>query len=91
MGLVPENTVLPPLNPIGTPDETKSPTGVPFTAMDYARPWDALPENEKQLYRRMAEVYAGFLSYTDHQIGRHLEIRPVTLSAAVVCRLKIRV
>jgi arylsulfatase A-like enzyme len=73
MGLVPENTVLPPLNPIGTPAETKSPTGVPFPAMDYTRPWDALPENEKQLYRRMAEVYAGFLSYTDHQIGRIID------------------
>jgi len=73
MGLVPENTVLPPLNPIGTPAETKSPTGVPFPAMDYTRSWDALPENEKQLYRRMAEVYAGFLSYTDHQIGRIID------------------
>jgi len=73
MGLVPENTVLPPLNPIGTPAETKSPTGVPFPPLDYVKPWDALPENEKQLYRRMAEVYAGFLSYTDHQIGRIID------------------
>jgi arylsulfatase A-like enzyme len=73
MGIVPENTSLSPINPIGTPTETKSPTGVPFPPLDYVKPWDALPENEKQLYRRMAEVYAGFLSYTDHQIGRIID------------------
>jgi arylsulfatase len=73
MGLVPENTTLSPINPIGTPTETKSPDGKPFPALDYVKPWDALPENEKQLYRRMAEVYAGFLSYTDYQIGRIID------------------
>jgi arylsulfatase A-like enzyme len=73
MGIVPENTVLSPINPIGTSADTKSPTGVPFPALDYVKPWDALPENEKQLYRRMAEVYAGFLSYTDFQIGRIID------------------
>ncbi len=73
MGLVPENTALPPINPIGTQSDTKSPTGVPFPPLDFVKPWDALPENEKQLYRRMAEVYAGFLSYTDHQMGRIID------------------
>ena len=73
MGLVPENTTLPPINPIGTSADTKSPTGLPFPPLDYVKPWDALPEEEKQLYRRMAEVYAGFLSYTDHQIGRIID------------------
>jgi arylsulfatase A-like enzyme len=70
MGLVPENTELSPINPLGTSADTKSPTGLLFPPLDYVKPWDALPEEEKQLYRRMAEVYAGFLSYTDHQIGR---------------------
>jgi arylsulfatase A-like enzyme len=32
--------------------------------------WDALPADEKRLYARMMEVYAGFLSHTDHQYGR---------------------
>ncbi len=73
MGVVPENTALSPINPIGTPNETKSPTGVPFPALDYVKPWDALSEEEKQLFRRMAEVYAGFLSYTDDQIGRIID------------------
>lgn len=31
--------------------------------------WDSLPEDEKKLYARMMEVFAGFLSHTDHQIG----------------------
>jgi len=73
MGIVPENTTLPPINPLGTTADTKSPTGLPFPPLDYVKPWDTLPEEEKQLYRRMAEVYAGFLSYTDHQIGRIID------------------
>jgi len=32
--------------------------------------WDSLDANRKRLYARMAEVYAGFLAHTDHQIGR---------------------
>ena len=73
MGLVPENTALPPINPIGTPAETKSPTGLPFPQVDYTRPWDSLSAEEKRLFSRMAEVYAGFMSYTDHQIGRIMD------------------
>ncbi len=32
--------------------------------------WDGLPADERRLYARMHEVYAGFLSHTDAQIGR---------------------
>ncbi|HEY1653535.1 MAG TPA: arylsulfatase, partial [Candidatus Tumulicola sp.] len=32
--------------------------------------WDALPADEKKLYARMMEVFAGFLTHTDHQYGR---------------------
>lgn len=32
--------------------------------------WDDLPEDFKPVLRREAEVYAGFLEYTDHHIGR---------------------
>jgi arylsulfatase len=35
--------------------------------------WEALPAPARQLYSRMMEVYAGFLSHTDHQVGRLLE------------------
>ena len=37
------------------------------------RPWDSLSDDEKKLFCRMAEVYAGFLSHTDHHIGRLLD------------------
>ena len=37
------------------------------------RPWDSLSEDEKRLFCRMAEVYAGFLAHADHQIGRLLD------------------
>ena len=37
------------------------------------RPWDELSDDEKRLFARMAEVYAGFLSHTDHEIGRLLD------------------
>ncbi len=58
MGIVPESTALPPVNPIGTPADTKSPTGLPFPQVDYTRPWDSLSAEEKRLFSRMAEVYA---------------------------------
>jgi arylsulfatase len=32
--------------------------------------WDSLPPDEKRLYARMMEVFAGFLEHTDHHIGR---------------------
>jgi arylsulfatase A-like enzyme len=32
--------------------------------------WDELTSDERRLYARMHEVYAGFLSHTDAQIGR---------------------
>ena len=37
------------------------------------RPWDSLDDDEKQLFSRMAEVYAGFLSHADDQLGRMLD------------------
>ncbi len=35
--------------------------------------WDSLSLEEKQLFARQMEVYAGFLAHTDHEIGRLLE------------------
>jgi arylsulfatase A-like enzyme len=32
--------------------------------------WDSLSPDEKKLYARFMEVYAGFLSHTDYEIGR---------------------
>jgi arylsulfatase len=32
--------------------------------------WDTLPEDERRLYARMMEVFAGFLEHTDFHIGR---------------------
>lgn len=34
--------------------------------------WDALSADEKKLYARFMEVYAGFVSHTDYEIGRLL-------------------
>ncbi len=73
MGLVPADTELPPLNPIGTPDSRTGPDGQPFPPLDFTRPWDTLSADEKRLFARMAEVYAGFLSHCDNQIGRLLD------------------
>ncbi|MQS15527.1 arylsulfatase [Streptomyces kaniharaensis] len=36
-------------------------------------PWDGLSDDEHRLYARMMEVYAAFLSYTDHHFGRLLD------------------
>jgi arylsulfatase A-like enzyme len=35
--------------------------------------WDSLSAEEKKLYARMMEVFAGFLTHTDHHIGRLLD------------------
>jgi arylsulfatase A-like enzyme len=60
-GILPEGTGLTPINPMtpGTFDEG-----------DSVRPWDTLSADEKRLFSRMAEVYAGFSEYTDTQVGR---------------------
>jgi arylsulfatase A-like enzyme len=60
-GVVPEGTDLTKLNPM--PDGTHSP-------LDDVRPWDSLSAEEKALFARMAEVFAGFSEYTDAQVGR---------------------
>ncbi len=60
-GVMPEGTELTPLNPM--PEGTYSPN-------DDVRPWESLSDEEKKLFARMAEVFAGFSEYTDHQVGR---------------------
>ena len=35
--------------------------------------WDEMPESLKPVLRRQMEVYAGFLEYTDHHVGRLLD------------------
>jgi Sulfatase len=37
------------------------------------RPWDSLNVEEKKLFSRMAEVFAGFSEYTDVEIGRLID------------------
>lgn len=70
MGIVPPDTEMSPVNPyLGA----KGPNGEPWPLLDTVRPWDSLNAEEKRLFARMAEVFAGFLSYTDDQIGRILD------------------
>lgn len=35
--------------------------------------WDSLSDDQRRLYSRMMEVFAGFLDHTDHHIGRVLD------------------
>lgn len=39
----------------------------------YAQEWETLTEDEKKVFARYMEVYAGFLEHTDAQIGRVLD------------------
>lgn len=70
LGIVPPDTELSPVNPYL---DVKGPNGEPWPLQDTVRPWDSLNDEEKRLFSRMAEVFAGFLSYTDDQIGRILD------------------
>ena len=60
-GLLPEGTEMTSMNPM-TPGT--------FSENDMVRPWDSLSVEEKRLFSRMAEVYAGMSEYTDAQVGR---------------------
>jgi arylsulfatase len=69
-GIFPESAELSPLNPYA---EETSPDGKPWPPLDTVLPWDLLSDDEQRLFCRMAEVYAGFLSHTDHELGRLLD------------------
>jgi arylsulfatase A-like enzyme len=60
-GVFPEDTKLTPFNPM--PEDQANP-------LDTVLPWDTLSDDQKKLFSRMAEVWAGFSEYTDAQIGR---------------------
>ncbi|SEE71944.1 arylsulfatase [Jiangella alba] len=70
LGIFPGGAELSPLNPYAG---EQSPDGKPWPPLDVVRPWDSLSDEERRLFARMAEVYAGFLSHTDHEIGRLLD------------------
>jgi arylsulfatase len=70
LGIVPPDTELSPMNPYRG---VTGPDGQPWPEQDTVRPWDSLSGDERRLFSRMAEVFAGFLSYTDAQIGRVLD------------------
>jgi arylsulfatase len=63
-GLLPKDTKLTPINPL--PGEVAN-------AADMVRPWNTLKPEEKKLFSRMCEVYAGFSEYTDVQVGRLID------------------
>jgi arylsulfatase A-like enzyme len=72
LGLLAADVELSPINPHGEPGVT-GPDGQPWPQLDFVRPWDSLSDDERRLFVRMAEVYAGFISYTDDQIGRVID------------------
>ena len=63
-GVLPEGTAMTPINPL--PDDVANPA-------DHVRPWDELNDDEKRLFARFAEVFAGFSEYTDAQVGRIID------------------
>jgi arylsulfatase len=73
MDILPEATELSPINPHGEPVGITGPEGQPWPQLDFVRPWESLNDDEKKLFVRMAEVYAGFISYTDHEIGSFVD------------------
>ncbi len=63
-GVLPAGTQMTPLNPL--PKDVAS-------EGDSVRPWDSLNADEKRLFARMAEVYAGFSEHADAQVGRIID------------------
>ena len=60
-GIFPKDTKMTPINPL--PEDIAAPN-------DAVRPWNSLNADEKKLFSKMAEVFAGFSEYTDMQVGR---------------------
>ncbi len=63
-GILPKDTQLTPINPW--------PRTWPIRATRCARGTRSTPD-EKKLFSRLAEVYAGFSEYTDAQVGRIID------------------
>ncbi len=61
-GVIPENTQL-----------TPWPDGQPEYGGAKLPKWDSLSDEEKKLFARQAEVFAGYAAYTDHEIGRVIQ------------------
>ena len=70
IGVITDKAELSPVNPYA---DATSADGKSWPELDTVRPWDSLNDGEKRLFCRMAEVYAGFLSHADHEIGRLLD------------------
>jgi arylsulfatase len=70
LGIIPEHAELSPINPYM---DVTSKAGKAWPEADTVRPWDSLNDDEKRLFARMAEVFAGFLSHVDMEIGRLLD------------------
>jgi arylsulfatase len=68
-GVLPKDTQLTPLNPM--PKDVANPN-------DFVPSWDSLSADEKKLFSRMAEVYAGYSEYTDAQVGRLIDYLDAT-------------
>lgn len=68
-GILPKDTKLTGFNPM-PPDQAN--------AGDFVRPWSTLTADEKKLFSRLCEVFAGFSEYTDAQIGRVIDYLKTT-------------
>jgi arylsulfatase A-like enzyme len=62
LGVIPANTTLPPW-----------PDGQPEYGGAKLPKWDTLSANEKKMFARQAEVFAGYVAYTDNEIGRVIQ------------------
>jgi len=63
-GILPKDTKLTDFNPM--PPDQANPG-------DAVRPWNTLTPDEKKLFSRLCEVFAGFSEYTDAQVGRLID------------------
>jgi arylsulfatase len=68
-GILPKDTQMTLINPLS--QDVANPT-------DAVRPWNTLNADEKKLFCRLAEVYAGFSEYTDAQVGRIIDYLETT-------------
>ena len=65
LGTLGPDTELSPINPWPAPEV--------IAPIDLVLPWDSLSGDQRRLFARMAEVYAGFSSHMDNELGRLID------------------
>jgi arylsulfatase len=50
---------------------------------DLLKEWDQLSDDEKKMFLRQVDVFAAYVAYTDHEIGRVIRLSRTWASSTI--------